>query len=293
MRLTNVVFALCASFFMISTVFAAKVIDKDEARDVVTLDESFKKGTRLEVFVGSHKIGLLESLGGYEAKIIYGKKEVDIGAVVRIKPPRVKSIRITYSYLSFVDIKPNLEYTLLTGELVKKPSSNGYRVKVKFESVSTRKAFLGVGVHFGYVNVGSFFSGADLGLNLISGVEIIPEVLELHFSGAGSFLFSWSKHNWARPEGTYNDDIGRNSGRAQIFIPTCLEGGAGLDFRISRKVSLFLFINYLKFFTGDWEDMEKPDNSDKNFSVKTDWLEYNVEKLGGRTLEIGLRLVSF
>lgn len=295
MRSTNLFAIISALLFFLlffNTVFAAKIVGKDENRNIVTLDQSFKKGTRLIVFVGNQKIGLIESIGGNQAKIIYGKKDVDIGAHVKIKPPPASTVRTTYSTLPFLNIQANPEYLTLIGSSIGDPSSSTYRIKLKIDKTSSGHAKFNRGVHFGYIKFGDCFGAVDVGIDIAIGIEILPEILELYFSGGSALVLSFSKLNWARPNGNYDDAIRRNSGTANPSPSASFEGGVGIDFRVSHQTSVFFYVNYLKIFVY-WEDSEKPDNTESNYSIEPQWLEYTANEIGGPVLEAGLRFNIF
>lgn len=55
-KLATIISTLFFFLLTVNIVLAAKIVDKDEKMNIVTLDESFKKGTRLDVFVGEKKL---------------------------------------------------------------------------------------------------------------------------------------------------------------------------------------------------------------------------------------------
>jgi len=277
------VFSFC--LLTANGLFAAKIIEKDVDKSIVTLDESFKKGTRLEVFVGFKRIGLIESLGGFKAKIIYGKNKVDIGAIAQVKGRRDGTWRLTYAPLNFLDIGRNLEYESLTNEALAAPSSRGFRLRFKMDHLKSKGITVGAGFYFGYTRLGSYLSGFEIGPNVIVAMETIPEVLELHLTGGAGILWSLSEHKWARPEGQYDDEIGRNQGEADPSINTLpIEVGGGIDWRISSLTSIFVYGLYTRFLSGNWRDTQT------KAIIRKEWLEYHAANLSGFTIEMGVRI---
>jgi len=286
---------VCLSLLLISELtLAAKIVDKNEAANIVTLDSEYAKGTRLEVFVGTQKIGLIESLGGYRAKIIYGKRAVDIGASIQIKPARKGTMRISYAPLPFLVIERNEEYEALTGEQLNDPSSTGYRVRLKIDYLKSRGVLIGAGVNLGYAEVGSYLRGIEIGASGILGLETLPEVLEMHVYGSFGLLFSLGELKWVRREGTYGDDIGRNSGFARLPVTFPVEIGGGLDWRVSNRTSIFVYGLYTKFFNwAHWVDSERDPDAEGNYTVMEDWIQYKARNLAGITIEMGIRINLF
>lgn len=288
MRSTHLSILVCACLVFalaIDVVFAAKIIGRYTTRNIVTLDQSFKKGTRLEVFIGSKKIGLIESLGGDKAKIIYGKKTVDIGAIALVKRSRDGTWRFTYTALNFVEIETNQKYISLTSMTPFTPSSGGYRIRFKMDYLKSGGSSVGGGLYLGYARLGSYLSGIEIGAIAIFAIETIPEILELHLTGSAGYLLSASERKWARPNGNYDDNIGRNSGNANPFAALPIEIGGGLDWRISNITSIFVYGLYTSIVSEDWKDTET-----KSTIIKKEWLEYNAKNLAGFAIEIGLRL---
>lgn len=290
---TSLAYFLLILVLTIDTVFAAKIVGKDSKNNVVTLDEQFKKGTRLEVFVGEIKIGLIQSLGGYKAEIIYGKDAVDVGAFAWIKVPYLGSWRISYSRFPFLNVRQNPNYVALTSEEVNTANSSGYRLRLRtdgqlYESTS----FGGAGLYLDYSVFGSYFTAIELGLVVFIGWEIIQDIVELQFQSTGGFLINLSERKWARPVASYDDDINRNEGKATIasyVLPISVELGGGLDFRITEVLTFFVYSNYKKLIWVEWEDTERPRNEDVDYEVRKEWLEYSVDNLGGIYFELGFR----
>lgn len=152
MRTTNLYTIISMFFFFLifNTVFAAKIVGKDENRIIVILDQSFKKGTHLRVFMGNQKIGLIESLGGNKAKIIYGKKEVDIGATAYAIENRNAVMRFSIVDLPFIKSVPNPQYILLTGVTTSNPSSTGFRLRFRYQFIDATGFIGGAGLTGGY-----------------------------------------------------------------------------------------------------------------------------------------------
>lgn len=236
---------------------------------------------------------MLKSLGGFKAKIIYGKKAVDIGAIVKVKIQYLGSARISYSRLTFLNVKQNSNYVALTSEEANSVNSSGYKLRLRmdgliYESIS----FVGAGLYLDYSVFGSYFTAVEFGLNGFIGREIIHDIAEVHFQGSFGFLISLSERKWARPIASYNDDINRNEGKAKLgtfILPFSVELGGGLDFRVTEVLTFFVNANYKKISWDEWVDTERPNTEEANYNIKKEWLEYSTENLGGIYYELGIR----
>lgn len=173
-------------------------------------------------------------------------------------------------------------------------------------------------VHSGYcLRLGMFFHdgegsgayGGDLGLLMVNEWRVLNANLNylwiknlvpgrLSFKiqvGGGLGLVADAIQDWQRPEGSYNDVIGRNSGdaRAPHFATYALS--VGPDIFLSSEFSLFLKVGYYGFagaFTDYWLDNDY-DSGDKNsddrfFELKQEWLKYSAKSMGGMSFELGL-----
>lgn len=282
-------------FFVFSGLaYSQKILEKNEEKNIVTLDSNFEKGTRLEVRIGINKIGLLKSIGENRAKIIYGKEIVDIGARVFIKPDWDSYGRIIVSYLPFAELETNSEYTELTGNSEKSYNSIATLVRVKFDRKRHAYPIFGLaGWRITYLNIPHYSWAIGPGVTLGFGVEILPEVLDMYFSAGFDLLMGGSNTiNWARNEGSYNDDIKKNSGKATNNGGVTGDLCIGIDFRLSQKTSITIIATHFGI-TNVWEDTGEQSKKDGNYYIENEWQEYLVQKNNGKIIEIGLRFNLF
>lgn len=101
--------------------------------------------------------------------------------------------------------------------------------------------------------------------------------------GFGGIGFAFGEMKWARPAGTYEDNIGRDSGEAKkggspVYTA---QASTSITYQLASNVGLQFQVGYLRIFRGQLVDTEKPSDEDKDsWKIEEEWLETDIANHG-------------
>lgn len=264
-------------------------------KDRVTVDMGgnvgIRKGKRLEVFDSDNrKVGLIKvtNVGKeeFEAKIIRGNpKETYL-----VKPQLPLKGGVGLKYISFpTNIEPNPSYIRTSGQVPDAVGDIGFGMMLEGEFSPYYLRPLVFLLSSGYIKAGPLQGWQIINAGLMVKFEIMPDFLFLELGGDGGWNLVPTNLKWARPEETYNDNLGRNSGTTTGNNYWSYEGFGGLAFHLSRFVSLFGRVGYYASTApSNYFDSQAPEGN--KYYLDSSWLEYKFEKTNGIAFQGGITI---
>jgi hypothetical protein len=260
-----------------------------------------KIGQRLRVYSDQDKrMGLLrvESVGVDESEtlILRGKNNMREGLTVVRESPFRHGMGVQYRRFPLT-VNVNPSFTTLTGEESEPFPDVGSTVMVSYRRMyplyrnGVSFSRWGFEVGSGFSDLGAFQWWEMIELNVFIFTELIPDVLALEFGGGASIPWPES-YRWARPEGTYNDNIPENQGETKASFNLNYHGSGRAHIFMHPGFSLFMGGGYYRY-TGPLklEDSNKPsEEKGEGYAIDENWLEYDFEELGGLTIQAGLAM---
>ena len=237
------------------------------------------------------KMGLAKIIKAYReestAKIIRGKTDIEEGYFLKYRAKLAGYFGIKHKMFP-LEFEINPDYEALVGETTDEPTTNGSSTILCVGIITDKFVFnAGTGV--------SFYGGITTAWNIIDvsvgyDILIIHDYLNIEFVIGGGWS-SLGDIEWARdPNNTYSDTIGKNSGNvfdsSFYFNPVSY-----IHFFPTRFFSISCGAGYYISSRPKFDEYCQGEDENKQCNeIKEEWLQYNVNSIGGMMLEFGVNI---
>lgn len=271
----------------------SRIVSMERDRVIVDMGSNvgIRKGKRLEVFdAGNRKVGVIKVTGvqkeEFEAKIIKGEPKE--GYIVKPQLPLAGGFGMKFTYFP-TDVRPNPSYMNASGIVPKTVSDFGYSALLGLTLSASR---IDLDLSTGYIKIDPLQGWQLVNLDLIGRFELMTDLLFLEFGGGGGVSLMLAQLKWARPEGTYDDKLNKNSGLTEKGSWVWnYEGFGGLAFHLSRFANLYVRGGYYGFsHPSKYQDSEAPKDAKEGYDINRDWLEYTFNKGKGIAFQGGVTI---
>lgn len=259
----------------------------------IVLDYNYDQVAVIQIDRIEYKSGILQN--NYICKIISGSKEVKPGYQLKKYDTIVRgSFFFEYSKI-LLDQKSNLQYESLSGYLSRN-KKEGMILSMGLFVIGLEKNYpVGVELSTSYIDLGEIKTWSVLDIGGFFRKPLLEEHFFIGLSAKLGMGPAFGTLRWARPDSTYDDDIGRNSGEAKIqllkarmmfnyrFMATTtinLHQSFGLQFRAG-------YIGYLRDAIVDTEIPDKNSGTQERWTIKDEWLETDIKR-GAFTLGVSV-----
>lgn len=265
--------------------------DRFAVRDYNGKDIAVIAVKNFEIFPGSAK-------RNYICKIVNGERNINPGYTLHKYELMVKgSYYFEYSSLS-LDQEANASFENLSG-MEARIKDKGMLLSLGLFAIGVNKNYkVGAYLSTSYIDLGRIKTWSVVDAGLFFHPSLYKEKIYFGLTVGGGVGPTFGDLYWQRPEGTYDDDLAKNSGRAKIQT---INAGMMFNYRLMamtsinlhRYVGLQFRVGYLGLAYGRFIDKDVPDEvaaSDYDrWEIRDDWLETDIGK-GSMTIGVGLMI---
>ncbi len=279
---------------------AGEVLEVNGSEVIIEGDSVCSKGDELVIYdYGGKKVARVkikmviinQNSTEYLCEIISSDSDIKEGFSSKITTSDKGFGYVEYGKLD-VKVNQNRLYNQVTGEIPPLNYGDTYVVRIGF--LVNSKDYIGgqfyTNFSVSYMDIGPY-NILTFEVGAMKRFSIMPRKGYLAFGVLGGIGFN-GKMKWARPEGTYDDKIGKNSGETtDDSFSGSLQAWSAFTYNLSSRLGLRFKAAYFTFFTNSI-DSEKPtdvsEGDEALWDIKDQWLEVDVNKYG---IEVGMSLL--